>query len=258
MKKRLETHAGWVLALAALAAALGALLLPPIPQDPGYHAFADGRALAGLPNALDVLSNLPLVVLGAMGLARCLRKGEGDPGRIKALFFATVLLTGIGSSLYHLRPDNDSIVLDRLPLSIMSVALFGAMLAERVSLRAGKWLAWGAVIAGPASVGYWRSGELRGAGDLRPYGYLQFVPVLLIVLLLILRPEGGIPAGRFAQAFGWYAAARAAELLDAPVLAWTGVVSGHTLKHLLAAVAVGYLLALCPSRGAAVRRTSWP
>lgn len=257
MKQRLETHAGWVLALAALAAALGALLLPPIPQDPGYHAFADGRALAGVPNALDVLSNLPLVVLGAVGLARCLR--GGDPGRIKALFFATVLLTGIGSSLYHLRPDNDSIVLDRLPLSVMSVALFAAMLAERVSLRAGRWLAWGALIAGPASVGLWRSGELRGVGDLRPYGYLQLVPVLLIVLLLILRPEGGIPAGTFTKAFGWYAAARAAELLDARVMAWTGVVSGHTLKHLLAAVAVGYLLALCrPSCSTAVRRTASP
>lgn len=254
MKRRLETHAGWVLALAALAAALGALLLPPIPQDPSYHAFADGRALAGMPNALDVLSNLPLVVLGAVGLARCLR--GGDPGRIKALFFATVLLTGIGSSLYHLRPDDDNIVLDRLPLSIMSVALFGAMLAERVSPRAARIVAWGAVIAGPASVWYWLWSERQGAGDLRPYGYLQLVPVLLIVLLLILRPEGGIRAGTFAAAFGWYAAARAAELLDAPVLAWTGVVSGHTLKHLCAAVAVGYLLALCPSRGAALRRTA--
>lgn len=256
MKERLQAHAGWVLALAAMGGALGAFLLPPIPQDPGYHAFADGRALAGMPNALDVLSNLPLVVLGAVGLVRCLR--GGDPGRLKALFFATVLLTGIGSSLYHLHPNDDTIVLDRLPLSVMSVALFAAMLAERLSLRAGKWLAWGAVIAGPASVAYWRSGELRGAGDLRPYGYLQFLPVLLIALLLFLRPEGGIPAGRFAKAFGWYAAARAAELLDAPVLAWTGVVSGHTLKHLLAAVAVGCLLALCPSRGAAVRREASP
>ena len=44
-------------------------LLPPVPQDPSYHQFADQRTLLlGIPNFWNVISNLPFVLVGAMGL----------------------------------------------------------------------------------------------------------------------------------------------------------------------------------------------
>ena len=43
-------------------------LLPPIAQDPTYHQFADQRTLLGIPNFWNVVSNLPFVLVGAMGL----------------------------------------------------------------------------------------------------------------------------------------------------------------------------------------------
>ena len=38
--------------------------LPPIPQDQSYHAFADDRTMVGIPNFLNVISNLPFLVVG--------------------------------------------------------------------------------------------------------------------------------------------------------------------------------------------------
>ena len=43
-------------------------MIRPIRQDQDYHRFADGRALLGMENAADVLSNIPFIVVGAMGL----------------------------------------------------------------------------------------------------------------------------------------------------------------------------------------------
>jgi hypothetical protein len=57
--------------LGLMAASLAALpLLPPIPQDQDYHHFADTRALLGIPNVWNVISNLPFIAAGAVGLAR--------------------------------------------------------------------------------------------------------------------------------------------------------------------------------------------
>jgi hypothetical protein len=61
---------GAVAALLGLMAASLAILplLPPIPQDPSYHQFADQRTLLGIPNFWNVVSNLPFVLVGAIGL----------------------------------------------------------------------------------------------------------------------------------------------------------------------------------------------
>ena len=41
---------------------IGLGFLPPIAQDPLYHAFADQRALLGVPHFWNVVSNLPFVL----------------------------------------------------------------------------------------------------------------------------------------------------------------------------------------------------
>src|SRR5712691_5914887 len=113
------------------AAVAAACLVPPIPQDPAYHRFADTRPMSGVPNAWAVLSNLPFVLVGLAGLRQVLTAPAGAAAPFVesrerwpyALFFAGVALTGVGSGYYHWAHDNARLVWDRLPLTIGFVAL---------------------------------------------------------------------------------------------------------------------------------------
>jgi hypothetical protein len=226
----------------ALMAAVAAAWIPPAAQDPAYHRMADGRMLLGVPNALNVLSNLPFVLVGALGLwglggrrVRFLDPRERWPYRV---FFAGLLLTGLGSAYYHLAPDNARLAWDRLPLAVTLMALFAAIIAERLSVRMGLLLLPLLVALGAGSVLTWYRGELLGNGDLRLYGMVQFYPLLAVPILLFLQPRysGG---GWLLGAILLYALAKAFEALDAPIFGLGRALSGHTLKHLFAALS-GY------------------
>ncbi len=226
----------------ALMAAVVAAWIPPVAQDPAYHRMADGRMLLGVPNALNVLSNLPFVLVGALGLwglrgrrVPFLDPRERWPYRV---FFAGLLLTGLGSAYYHLAPDNARLAWDRLPLAVTLMALFAAMIAERLSVRAGLLLLPLLVALGAGSVLTWYRGELLGNGDLRFYGIVQFYPLLAVPILLFLQPRysGG---GWLLGAILLYALGKAFEALDAPIFGLGRALSGHTLKHLFAALS-GY------------------
>ena len=134
---------------------------PPIPQALDYHTMADERALLGIPNSLNVLSNAPFAIVGLLGLAAAFGwMGRPSPFTDRwerwpyAALFAGVALTAAGSSYYHLAPDNARLVWDRLPMAVGFMGLLTALLAERVSLTAGKWLFLPLLAAGAASVGY--------------------------------------------------------------------------------------------------------
>jgi hypothetical protein len=246
---------GLVGGLAVLASA-GALLVPPIPQDPAYHRLADGRAWLGIPNALNVLSNAGFALVGALGL-RSVLGGDGalapafrEPRERwpYAVFFGGLLLTGLGSAYYHWAPGNERLVWDRLPLAITLVALLDATLVERVGVRAGLRLLLPLVGLSIASVGYWHLTEQRGTGDLRLYALVQFYPLLAIPLMLWLLPPRYTRGGDLLAAAATYALAKLPELADAAVFSLTRVVSGHTLKHLLAALAGYWVLRMLKRR----------
>ncbi len=229
----------------AVAAVVIAALLPPIPQDQAYHRLADGRRLLGVPNALNVLSNLAFVMAGLLGLARLgpersahafLDARERWP---YAVFFAGMVLTGFGSAYYHLRPDDFRLVWDRLPLAVMVMGLFSAVIAERIGVRVGLVLLGPLTLLALGSVLYWHAGAARGGGDLRPDGLVQFFPMLAVPLMIGLFPPRYTRGNDLGLVVGVYAVAKLFEALDAPVLAAGHVVSGHTIKHLLAALA-GY------------------
>src|SRR5262249_21220123 len=171
--------------------------LPPIPQDPTYHVFADDRTMLGVPNFLNVASNLPFLVVGVFGLRLLLRReAVGPQGPILEraerwpllVLFAGVLLTAFGSAYYHLAPDNHRLVWDRLPMTLAFMGLFASMIGERVGVRAGMWLLWPLLWLGFASVFNWQMGEQRQAGDLRLYGFVQFYPLVTIPLMMYLLP----------------------------------------------------------------------
>jgi len=229
----------------AAAAVLITWWVPPVPQDPAYHRFADARPFLGVPNALNVLSNLAFLIAGAAGL----RLVVGGAGRVAfadgrerwpwAVFFAGLGLTGLGSAWYHLDPGNVRLVWDRLPMTVAFMGLFAAMIGERIGPRAGLAVMGPLLVAGAGSVLWWHAGEQQGHGDLRAYGLVQFFPMLAIPLLAWLFPPRYTHGGYWGLAVLIYAAAKGLELADARVLALGGVVSGHALKHLGAALAGG-------------------
>jgi hypothetical protein len=240
----------------ALVAAAGALLAPPIPQDPAYHRLADARTWAGIPNALNVLSNVGFVLVGALGLRFVVAAGA-SPGRTfqdprerwpYAVFFAGLLLTGFGSAYYHWAPGNPRLAWDRLPLAITVMGLLDATIADRLGVRPALRVLGPLVVLAAVSVGYWHVTEQRGAGDLRLYALVQFYPIVAVPLLLWLLPPRYSRGGDLLLAAGTYALAKVPELLDGWFFSITRSVSGHTLKHLLAALAGYWVLSMLEKR----------
>ena len=229
------------------AAVLTAALLPPIAQDPAYHRMADERSVGGIDNAFNVVSNVPFMLVGAAGLWS-LRSGSwrGRPEFIEArerwpyrVFFAGLGLTGLGSAYYHLATSNERLVWDRLPLAITLMGLFAAVIAERISVTAGLGLLGPLVAIGIASVLWWSASERRGQGDLRLYALVQVYPLVAIPFMALLFPSRYTRSRDLVSVVALYGLAKAFELLDARIFSLGGLVSGHTLKHLAAALS-GY------------------
>lgn len=223
-----------------------AFLLRPVAQSLSYHHFADQRPLWGIPNFGNVVSNLPYLIIGLYGLVLVGRTPVPPAIRViyLVLFFG-VLLTGLGSSYYHWNPNNDTLIWDRIPMTIIFMSLLSATVAELINRSLGIRLLFPLVAIGIGSVLWWNYTEALGKGDLRPYGWVQFYPALAIPLILWLYYEPGIkPVMRcLILAVVWYAIAKLFEHFDLPVYKAIGI-SGHTLKHLASAVSTWYFVEL--------------
>jgi hypothetical protein len=242
---------GSLLVGTTLAAIVGVMLLDPIPQPLSYHEFADRRTFVGIPNLFDVVSNLPFLVIGLAGLlqlaARKLRSDVELRPAI-ALFYLGVILTAFGSAFYHLRPDNASLVWDRLPMTLAFMGLFALVTGEYINLSLGRLLLWPLLTIAVCSVLWWQYTEQLGQGDLRLYGLVQFLPMLLLPLVFLLYPPRWSCSSDYWMVAGWYLAAKLLEFFDRSVYNLTGGVSGHTLKHLAAAMAAWQLLRMLRKR----------
>jgi hypothetical protein len=245
-------HLTLVLAVAATIA--GAAYASPIAQPPEYNLFVDQRPLLGVANGFDVLSNLAFAVVGVAGLAVTVGRRPGMfahpwDQRPYAVLFLGVTLASVGSTYFHLAPDNARLLWDRLPMAVGFMALLVALLAERVHRRLARALFLPLLAAGAASVVYWHWSELQGMGDLRPYLVVQFGSLAIVALILML--YRGTGTGYLVAGLATYAAAKALELADAPIFAVTGhVISGHTLKHLVAAGGVACIVVMLQRRQA--------
>lgn len=231
--------------LAALLLAIAtACLGPSVAQFDHYHAFADQRHLLGLPCALDVLSNLPFALLGGWGLLRLRASGSGQPTGVQralaTLFFAGLVLTALCSAWYHLRPDDAGLAIDRLGMVSAFAGLLGLAAVDRISARAGLWTAGAVLALGPVAVLVWTS-----SSNLMPWAVLQGGGMLLIVLLALRQPAAGAWGLPLLAVIAWYVLAKALELGDHVVFDLTqGLVSGHTLKHVAAALAAWPVISL--------------
>ena len=235
----------WILGLAAVAAVLVIVFAPPMAEPASLRTLADARPMLGIPNFWNVVSNLPLLLVGAWGLFVLARQDGAFEPREDAwawrVCFLAVALSGVGSTYYHLAPDADRLMWDRLPIALGFMALLSAVIGERVSATAGLRSLVPLLIAGAASVLYWRWSALHGAEDILPYAMVQFGAMAAIAALALGRPSRYPRGSDVLVAIGIYAAAKVAEGLDAQIYALGRLISGHTLKHILAAVAVWWL-----------------
>lgn len=232
----------FALVLAALFAAL--VLEAPIEQVPGYHDFADTRTLLGIPNFWNLVSNAPLLVAGLLGIGLLARRPAAVAGIEWLVCFAGTALAALGSSYYHAAPDDAALVWDRLPIGIAFAGFFCALVSEYLDARAGRRLLAPALALAIGSILWWRS-----SGDLSLWIFVQAGPLLAIVLVLALFPGAARDRRWLASALACYAAAKLFELGDREAMGWTaGAVSGHVLKHLLAAAGVLCFYAMLKER----------
>ena len=243
-------HDKRVIALWLLAVAVAGIawLLPRIPQPLQYHQFADRHACFGITGCFDVSTNALFVLAGLMG--RRFMSGKAGRGAFidprealpYRLFFLAAILVGLGSGYYHLAPDNNRLMWDRAAISLAMMSLFVALICERVSLVAGLRLLPPLFAAGLGSVGYWGWSEARGSGDLRAYGLMQFYPMLVIPLLLRLYPPRYSGDRDIMVVIGLYLLALLCDFMDHAIAMLTGMFSGHTAKHAIAALAMYWVV----------------
>jgi hypothetical protein len=217
-----------------VAAAIAMAFLQSIPQPQRYHDFADQRTIFGVPHGLNVLSNLTFLISGLIGLWFVLRAGvtldAGTRWALATIFFGLVLTT-FGSAYYHFAPDDQRLVFDRIPITIVLAGCIATVIADRF----GGATAWS--VAALIAIGLWTVHHWTATGDLRWYALYQGLTFVVAAMLLLLFPSrnGATPA--IAIALLGNVAAKLFELLDQPIYALGGVVSGHTLKHLAAGLA---------------------
>lgn len=237
MDRHAQAHPGRIAALALLVLGPLAWLMighgAPIHQDRGYHVFADARTCFGIPNFGNVASNLLFLAAGIAGTVQVWRSRSGA-WRSWLVFFIGVSLVFFGSAYYHGAPGDDTLAWDRLPMTVAFMGLFAALLGEHLGMRFEMRLLAAALVTGAFSVFWWQAG-----GDLRIYIWVQAAPLLAIPYVIAAFPGRYDRRHCLLWGVGLYALAKVAEWLDHEIYAATGAsISGHTLKHLLAALAV--------------------
>ena len=222
----MHTNRGRLLIAAGiLAVSAFFLFVPPIAQDETYHTFADSRTIWGIPNFWNVVSNLPFAIVGILGLWKL--RASFD-----RVLFTGVLLTFFGSSYYHLAPSDSRLVWDRLPMTLVFMALLACVVSGEKDTRSTRWLLALLVTCGVTSVLVWRV-----TNDLRFYALVQFVPfVILFAALWFVRD-----ARYLAAVFGFYALAKLAEFWDREIFSHLAI-SGHSIKHVFAGIATYFIL----------------
>lgn len=228
--------------LVLLILVLGSLILimlqAPIKQDLAYHHFIDTRNLFGIPNFYNVISNLPFFLVGIFGVLFCTKQTQSNIRPEWLCFFASISLVSIGSAYYHLQPDNQSLVWDRLPMTMAFMGLFAAMLGEFVDTRFAKYGLLPMILVGLSSVLVWHWFD-----DLRFYAWVQFMPLLLISAMLVLFRSRYTHSYLLIPVLGLYLLAKILEAYDAQIFSlFHNEMSGHAIKHVLSALGSGMIL----------------
>ncbi len=229
--------------------------LDEIPEKPEWFLYADHRLLMGIANFGDVVSNILFMIFGALGIKFILSLEVKNSTfeftwerAAPATFFLGVFLTGLGSGWYHLDPTSTRLVWDRLPMTIAFMGIICMLTSDHIHPRGGFKILAPLIILGMGSVIWWYWTEINGQGDLRPYALVQFFPMLGIPFVLL------IYRGRYTHSEGYwgilicYAIAKIFELYDHEVFQTLACISGHSIKHMVAAIGAWYVLQMLKKR----------
>jgi hypothetical protein len=226
------------------------IVTPTIPQSQAYHNFADQRSFLGIPNFLNVISNFPFLIIGLIGLILCFYPEDYFSFSLRGekigwtCFYIGVAAVAFGSSYYHLHPNDATLLWDRLPMTIAFTSIMAIFVIERIDEHKGTYSIAPLLLAGLVSILYWRFFD-----DLRPYALVQFVPCIVIPLMAILLPPMYTHSTYWLWAAGFYLLAKVEEAADKPIYSWTHhIISGHSLKHLCAAMVPVFLTLMLAKR----------
>ena len=236
MKK--ETVGYAILILSVIIAIVGIFaFVEPIAQNEEYHKFVDSTKIFGVPNFWNVISNLPFLIVGLIALINL--KAMKGVSVLHITMFAGITLISFGSAYYHLEPNNDTLIWDRLPMTIVFMSLFSVVISEFISLRIGKLLFVPLILVGLCSIAYW---IYSSTGDLRLYILVQFYPMIAIpVILLFFKPKY-TSTSAYWMLFLLYIIAKLLEYFDGEIYETLVYMSGHSLKHIAAAIGLYILI----------------
>lgn len=193
-----------------------------VPQ--GYHDFVDKRSLLGIPNFLDVISNLA-ILLPALYLLQT-RKNKS---LLSNLLILHISLLAITSGYYHLNPSDKTVFWD-----IMSIAT-GSMIVLLIIINTTTEYNLLLYIFSVFSIIYWKK-----TGDLRLY-LLIYIGVPLYIIAKYYK-NNNLQIYLFIMIFCnilvWLT-----EFNDHYIYKITNnLVSGHTLKHIFAGIGIFYVI----------------
>jgi hypothetical protein len=208
-------------------------LFGPIHQPTFYHQFADQRAFLGIPHFANVVSNLAFLLTGGLGFHYCIRRRPLGALGAWAIFFAGFVLVSLGSGYYHANPNSETLVWDRLTMAVAFAGVHTALISEYVSARLERYVLVPVLVCALGSVLYWSV-----TSDLSFYYALQ-ATVFLSAAVILSCFDSEYHQKRFILgAFAIYALALVCDFLDIQIfMAMGGVIGGHAIKHLFAAIA---------------------
>ncbi|NQY06224.1 MAG: ceramidase domain-containing protein [Flavobacteriaceae bacterium] len=217
-----------------------------IPQDPSYYEFADDRKIFGIANFWDLFSNIGFLFVGIWGLLQLNKLELTKWNKINVqLICVGIALTSLGSAYFHYQPAHDSLVWDRIPMTLVFMPFFSFIIALFITNKYHATQLLLLTLIGVLSVLYWIIGEHRceSCGDLRPYALVQFLPMVLIPLILLLFKKTNQQLKYLFLVFIFYGIAKVCETYDKHIFDLLNeLLSGHSIKHFMATIATYFLI----------------
>lgn len=141
----------------------------------------------------------------------------------------------LGSSYYHLFPNDQTLILDRLPMTMVFMILISILVSDFFNNKIGRILFLPLLIFGVCSIIWWLIFD-----DLRFYVFVQFYPIVVMLIILLFFKSQYVSISGYWLLLGAYAFAKVFEYFDYEIYDVIGF-SGHALKHIISALGV-YLL----------------